>query len=153
MENTYKRRERINHEIAIVYVSQTGNTEVAAESIVDGILANYPFIEVKQMSIRDQETDLDFLQKCDAVIFGAPVYCAGVSWELKKWFDSHVGLNLSGKNRCCFCDSTIPYRRCRYCDHGYCQTHADEKNARLFRSWQNRGRVCRQNSWITKETS
>lgn len=40
--------------IAIVYVSQTGNTEVAAESIVDGILANYPFIEVKQMSIRDQ---------------------------------------------------------------------------------------------------
>lgn len=75
---------------------------------MDGILANYPFIEVKQMSIRDQETDLDFLQKCDAVIFGAPVYCAGVSWELKKWFDSHVGLNLSGKIGAAFVTAQSP---------------------------------------------
>lgn len=49
-----------------------------------------------------------FLQKCDAVIFGAPVYCAGVSWELKKWFDSHVSLDLSGKIGAAFVTAQSP---------------------------------------------
>ena len=83
--------------ISIVYVSQTGNTETAAEYIEEGILAKFPFAQVKLMSIRENEVDCDFLQKSDAVIFGTPVYCAGMSWELKKWFDSNVRLDLGGK--------------------------------------------------------
>lgn len=83
--------------ISIIYVSQGGNTEAAAEYISDGILAKFPFIEVRLMSIRDNEVDLAFLQQSDAVIIGTPVYCAGMSWELKKWFDSNVRLDLSGK--------------------------------------------------------
>ena len=83
--------------ISIIYASQTGNTEAAAEYISDGILAKFPFVEVKLMSVRDNEVDAAFLQQSDAVIFGAPVYCAGMSWELKQWFDSNVRLDLSGK--------------------------------------------------------
>ena len=94
--------------ISILYVSQSGNTECAAEYIADGIMARFPFIEVKLMSIRDQEVDLDFLQQSEAVIFGAPVYCAGVSWELKQWFDSHVRLDLSGKIGAAFVTAQSP---------------------------------------------
>ncbi len=60
--------------IRIVYVSQTGNTELAAEYIQDGILAKYPFIQVKLMDVRENEVDLEFLDQSDAVIFGTPVY-------------------------------------------------------------------------------
>ena len=94
--------------ISILYVSQSGNTECAAEYIADGIMASFPFIEVKLMSIRDQEVDLDFLQQSEAVIFGAPVYCAGISWELKQWFDSHVRLDLSGKIGAAFVTAQTP---------------------------------------------
>ena len=83
--------------ISIIYVSQGGNTEVAAEYIEEGILKRFPFAQVKLMSIRDDEVDYEFLQQSEAVIFGTPVYCAGMSWELKKWFDSNVRLDLSEK--------------------------------------------------------
>lgn len=94
--------------ISIVYVSQSGNTEVAAEYIEEGILARFPFAQVKLMSIRDDEVDYEFLQKSEAVIFGTPVYCAGMSWELKKWFDSNVRLDLSGKLGAAFVTAQSP---------------------------------------------
>lgn len=53
--------------ISVVYVSQSGNTETAAEFIVDGILAKYPFIQVKRMDIREKEVDLELLKASDAV--------------------------------------------------------------------------------------
>lgn len=94
--------------ISIIYVSQGGNTETAAEYIADGILARFPFIQVKLMSVRDNEADLVFLQQSDAVIIGTPVYCAGMSWELKKWFDSNVRLDLSGKIGAAFVTAQSP---------------------------------------------
>lgn len=51
--------------ISILYVSQTGNTEAAAEYIQDGILAKYPFIQVKLMDIRENEVDAKFLEESD----------------------------------------------------------------------------------------
>ena len=42
------------------------------------------------------------------MIFGAPVYCAGISWELKQWFDSHVRLDLSGKIGAAFVTAQSP---------------------------------------------
>lgn len=83
--------------ITIVYVSQTGNTEGAAEYIKDGILAKYPFVQVELMDIRENEMDMEFLEQSDAVIFGTPVYFTSMSWELKKWFDHSFKVNLSGK--------------------------------------------------------
>ncbi len=83
--------------ISIIYVSQTGNTEMAAESIQDGILEKYPFIQVKLMDIREQGVDLAFLEKSGAVIFGTPVYFTSMSWELKRWFDQSFRIDLGGK--------------------------------------------------------
>ena len=94
--------------ISIVYVSQGGNTEVAAEYIEEGILKRFPFAQVNLMSIRDDEVDYEFLQQSEAVIFGTPVYCAGMSWELKKWFDSNVRFDLSGKLGAVFVTAQSP---------------------------------------------
>ena len=94
--------------ISIIYVSQGGNTEVAAEYIEEGILKRFPFAQVKLMSIRDDEVDYEFLQQSEAVIFGTPVYCAGMSWELKKWFDSNVRFDLSGKLGAVFVTAQSP---------------------------------------------
>lgn len=94
--------------ISIVYASQTGNTEAAAEYIQDGILAKYPFIQVKLMNIREQEEDLDFIAGSDAVIFGTPVYFTSLSWELKKWFDSSFKIDLRGKLGAAFVTARSP---------------------------------------------
>lgn len=95
--------------ISIVYVSQGGNTEVAAE--YSDILPppRFPFVQVKLMSIRDDEVDYEFLQQSEAVIFGTPVYCAGMSWGLKKCFDLNVRLDLEGHRAV----SNIRRKRCR----------------------------------------
>ena len=94
--------------ISIIYVSQGGNTEVAAEYIEEGILKRFPFAQVNLMSLRDDEVDYEFLQQSEAVIFGTPVYCAGMSWELKKWFDSNVRFDLSGKLGAVFVTAQSP---------------------------------------------
>lgn len=94
--------------VSIVYVSQTGNTEAAAEYIQDGILAKYPFIQVKLMDIRENEVDMEFLEQSDAVIFGTPVYFTSMSWELKKWFDQSFKIDLSGKLGAAFVTAQSP---------------------------------------------
>lgn len=94
--------------ISIVFVSQTGNTEAAAEYIQDGILGRYPFIQVKLMDIRENEVDLAFLEQSDAVIFGTPVYFTSMSWELKKWFDHSFKVNLNGKLGAAFVTAQSP---------------------------------------------
>lgn len=94
--------------ISIIYVSQTGNTEEAAEYIRDGILAKYPFIQVKAMDIRENEVDLEFLEQSDAVIFGTPVYFTSLSWELKRWFDNSSRINLKGKLGAAFVTAKSP---------------------------------------------
>lgn len=94
--------------ISIVFVSQTGNTEAAAEYIQDGILGKYPFIQVKLMDIRENEVDPVFLEQIDAVIFGTPVYFTSMSWELKKWFDHSFKVDLSGKLGAAFVTAQSP---------------------------------------------
>lgn len=94
--------------ISIVYVSQTGNTDTAADYIIDGILAKFPFIQVKPMNLHRNELDLEFLSQSDAVIVGTPVYLAGMSWELKRWFDQTVKVDLSGKLGAAFVTANDP---------------------------------------------
>ena len=94
--------------VSIIYVSQTGNTEVAAESIQDGILKKYPFIQVKLTNIREEDTDVKFLAESDVVIFGSPVYFTSLSWELKKWFDNSFRINLQGKLGTAFVTAQSP---------------------------------------------
>lgn len=97
MSFSYDTEKEKEMKISILYVSQTGNTEAAAEYIQDGILAKYPFIQVKLMDIRENEVDAKFLEESEAVIFGSPVYFTSMSWELKKWFDQSFRISLEGK--------------------------------------------------------
>ena len=83
--------------ISIIYASQTGNTEAAAEYIMDGILEKSPFMQVKMMDVTEDEVDLDFLETRYLRVFGSPVYFTGMSWELKKWFDQSFRIKLNGK--------------------------------------------------------
>src|SRR5699024_7873502 len=94
--------------ISIIYTSQTGNTDEAAEYIQDGILSRYPFIQVKTMNIRDHEVDIPFVEDSDAVIFGTPVYFTSLSWELKQWFDNSFRINLKGKVGAAFVTAQSP---------------------------------------------
>ncbi len=94
--------------ISIIYVSQTGHTEEAAEYIQDGILAKHPFIQVRPMDIRAGDVDLEFLAQSEAVIFGSPVYFSSMSWELKKWFDNSFRIDLSGKLGAAFVTAQSP---------------------------------------------
>lgn len=94
--------------ISIIYVSQTGHTEEAAEYIQDGILAKHPFIQVRSMDIRAGDVDLEFLAQSEAVIFGSPVYFSSMSWELKKWFDNSFRIDLSGKLGAAFVTAQSP---------------------------------------------
>ncbi|NLV49416.1 MAG: flavodoxin family protein [Clostridiales bacterium] len=83
--------------IAIVYFSQSGNTEKAAGFIKEGLLGAGEF-DIKLMNISG-ETSLDtgFLNECAAVIIGTPVYMADMAWQLKKWFDTDHSVKLAGK--------------------------------------------------------
>ena len=94
--------------IAIVYTSQTGNTDTAAEFIEDGILGKYPFIKVRSINLRDDETDVKYLEECDCIIFGSPVYFTSMSWELKRWFDNSFRINLKGKIGAAFVTAQSP---------------------------------------------
>ncbi len=49
------------------------------------------------MDVRRDETDIQFLEQSDVVIFGTPVYFTSMSWELKQWFDHSFRINLRGK--------------------------------------------------------
>ncbi len=94
--------------ISIIYVSQTGNTEEAAECIQDGILAKHPFIQVKTMNIRENEVDMEFLSESETILFGTPVYFSSMSWELKRWFDHSFRIDLNGKLGAAFVTAQSP---------------------------------------------
>jgi NAD(P)H dehydrogenase (quinone) len=79
--------------IAIIYHSQSGNTQKLADIIADGAKIN-DNLEVKTMSV--DNIDEQFVSEARAVIFGCPTYCGSFSWQIKKWFDT-TNLNLEGK--------------------------------------------------------
>jgi NAD(P)H dehydrogenase (quinone) len=83
--------------IAILYVSQSGNTEKAAGFIRDGMTCLHG-IEVKLMNLSAEETlDTQYLKDSAAVVFGTPTYVANMAWQLKKWFDTDRSVSLAGK--------------------------------------------------------
>lgn len=80
--------------LAVVYHSESGNTEKIAHLIANG--ANQiQNVEAKTMSISNINDE--FLNSSQAVIFGSPTYHADFSWQLKKWFDKSAKYDLAGK--------------------------------------------------------
>ena len=70
--------------IAIVYHSETGNTQKMAELVHQGCL-NIPGAEAKCMSVDNVEDS--YVVESQAVIFGCPTYEGGCSWQMKKYLD------------------------------------------------------------------
>jgi len=79
--------------IAVLYHSQSGNTEKLAESVCKGI-RSFDSIRFKKMSL--DQLDSSFIESANTVVIGCPTYCGSYSWQIKQWFDT-TPLNLSGK--------------------------------------------------------
>jgi len=71
--------------VAIVYHSETGNTQAMAELVREGC-EHAPGVEARCMSI--DEVDGEYLAEAKAVIFGAPTYEGTCSWQMKRYLDT-----------------------------------------------------------------
>ena len=80
------------HKIAILYHSESGNTEAMAELIARGARENG--CNAKPMAIDD--LDMPFIEVSRAVLFGSPTYYGTMSWQMKKIMDTTLP-SLSGK--------------------------------------------------------
>jgi len=79
--------------IAVVYHSETGNTEKMAHLVVEGC-RRVEGVEARAMSIGD--ADEAYIDKCQAVILGSPTYEGTCSWQMKRWIDE-ARVSLGGK--------------------------------------------------------
>ena len=79
--------------LAVVYHSETGNTEEMARLVVEGA-KSVEDVEARAMSIDDVE--MEFVEQCQAVIFGSPTYEGTMSWQMKRFIDESK-LPLRGK--------------------------------------------------------
>jgi multimeric flavodoxin WrbA len=70
--------------VAIVYHSESGHTEVIAQSITLG--AKAAGAQVSLMSC--DKADFNFLDNADAIIFGCPTYMGSVSGQFKLFMDA-----------------------------------------------------------------
>ena len=83
--------------ITLLYHTETGNTELAAKQIAEGVLS-VPETEVRLVSLTKLTAeDEAYIGESDAVIFGTPTYVANMSWKLKEFFDTKLKINFSGK--------------------------------------------------------
>lgn len=79
--------------LAIVYYTETGNTQKAAEFVAEG-MKKAEGVEVALFPL--DAIDENFLKEAKAVVFGAPTFYADTCWQMKKFFDG-TKLPLAGK--------------------------------------------------------
>ena len=79
--------------IAIVYHSESGNTQKMAELVKQGCM-QVEGVEAKCISIDD--LDESYIAESAAVILGAPTYEGTCSWQMKKYLDTSPR-GLAGK--------------------------------------------------------
>jgi NAD(P)H dehydrogenase (quinone) len=70
--------------IAVIYHSSLGHTEVIAEQILLGASVGGNDVRMFEYNA----VDLDYINLCEAIIFGCPTYMGSVSSELKSFMDS-----------------------------------------------------------------
>lgn len=94
--------------ISIIFYSETGNTETVSQWIREGVLS-VPDTEVRLFNLKNsEEPDKEYVEACDAVIFGTPTYVANLCWQIKKWFDTNMHYNLGGKLGSAFSTENSP---------------------------------------------
>ena len=80
--------------LAVLYYSQSGNTEHMAKKICEG--AQAAGCEAKAFSI--DEVDADYVKACDGIIVGTPTYHGTYCAKIKLFFEEKFGeLEPAGK--------------------------------------------------------
>lgn len=87
------RAERVEMKVAIIYHSETGNTQQMAELIREGCL-QVEGVEARCMAVGD--IDGDYVAAARAVILGSPTYEGSCSWQIKRYLDTEAR-GLAGK--------------------------------------------------------
>lgn len=84
----------MNKKILIVYDSETGNTELMAKAVVEGIPKEY-VVKIQKTA----ETSNEDLLEADGIIVGSPTYYGLMSGNVKTLFDKSVKVHgkLEGK--------------------------------------------------------
>lgn len=73
--------------VLIVYTSMFGNTQKLAQSVAEGAKsAAETTVELRNA----EETILDEVRRCDALILGSPVHMGMMDWRIKKFIDTRV---------------------------------------------------------------
>jgi len=71
--------------VAVVYHSETGNTQQMAELVAQGCRA-VTGVEAKCMSV--DGVDNDYVAEAKAIVFGSPTYEGSCSWQMKRYLDT-----------------------------------------------------------------
>ncbi len=79
--------------IAIIFHSETGNTQKMAELVHEGCLA-VPGVEAKCMPVDD--VDQAYVREAKGIILGSPTYEGSCSWQMKQYLDTGAE-GLAGK--------------------------------------------------------
>lgn len=90
--------------VAVIYHSETGNTEAAADLVAEGC-RRVSGVEVQLMPI--DAVDRAFLRQARVVILGCPNYEGTCSWQMKRFLD---GPDCEVSDRLCgvFCTQNWP---------------------------------------------
>ena len=80
--------------ISIIYYSETGNTEMVARFIAEGVKS----VNNSKVSLFNiKNVDEKFLDESKAIIIGAPTYSGNACWQMQKWLQEVDACKLSGK--------------------------------------------------------
>lgn len=71
--------------IAIIYHSETGNTQKMAEFVREGCM-KVEGVEVQCMSV--DKVDEKYVEESSALILGCPTYEGSCSWQMKRYLDT-----------------------------------------------------------------
>jgi NAD(P)H dehydrogenase (quinone) len=90
--------------VAIVYHSETGNTQKMAELVKKGC-DDVEGVDSRVMPVDD--LDMAYMAGAEAVIFGCPTYEGTASWQMKKLLDT-ISVDLAGKLGAVFVSQNWP---------------------------------------------
>jgi NAD(P)H dehydrogenase (quinone) len=81
--------------VLVVFYSRSGNTEMMADLITEGLKSGGVDVVTKRV----QDASVDELLDYDGIISGSPTYYGSMAWEMKKLIDDSVKLHgrLDGK--------------------------------------------------------
>ena len=73
--------------VAIIYHSKNGHTKKQAEAVLEGA-SLVEGTEVKMVSVEEVDSNIDFINDSDAIIFGSPTYMGTISAKYKEFMEN-----------------------------------------------------------------